>query len=81
MRTSRIFWAILLLLVSPHVTFAAVPLDISDEVAIFRDAFVASNFSSVDELMVNCGRYIFYFGVAGGRYQLVEFAADPAAAP
>ena len=34
-----------------------------------------------DRYVVHCGRTIFYFGVAGDRYRLIEFAADPAAAP
>jgi hypothetical protein len=34
-----------------------------------------------DRFVVNCGRYIFYFGLAGEHYRLFEFAADPEAAP
>ena len=32
-----------------------------------------------DRFVVSCGRYIFYFGVVGDRYRLIEFAADPEA--
>ena len=41
----------------------------------------AKAISEGDRYVANCGRYIFYFGVVGGRYQVVEFAADPEAAP
>ena len=46
--------------------------------ACFKDAKVVTE---DDRYVVNCGRYIFYFGLAGGRYRLIEFAADPEAAP
>jgi hypothetical protein len=34
-----------------------------------------------DRFVVNCGRYLFYFGAVGSAYRLIEFAADPEAAP
>jgi len=33
-----------------------------------------------DRFVINCGWYPFYFGAAGGCYQLLECAADPEAA-
>ena len=33
-----------------------------------------------DRYVITAGRYFFYFGVAGGCYQLLELAADPEAA-
>ena len=33
-----------------------------------------------DRFVVNCGRYLFYFGAVGSAYRLIEFAADPEAA-
>lgn len=32
-----------------------------------------------DRFVVQCGRYIFYFGRVGEQYRLIEFAADPEA--
>ena len=31
--------------------------------------------------VVNCRRYLFYFGVVDGSYRLIEFAADPEVDP
>ena len=63
-----------------HASFQSVYAELFDEKV--RACFKSPKVSGEgDRYVISCGRYIFYFGVVGDRYRLVEFAADPEAAP